>query len=479
MAMSDSLNPDQFLLDFTAEFGFDPTDEQRETMRALVDYFFDKHPRKLFILSGYAGTGKTAVTGAFIRTLELYKLKSRLLAPTGRAAKVLGSRAKNVAYTIHKQIYRRKTSSDEYSAVSLNMNLHKRTLFFVDEASMIADYAQQADGSITSRNLLNDLFEYVYSGNECALILIGDEGQLPPVGSDFSPALNADYLQHHYPLFRFYYTKLTSVVRQSADSGILWNATRLRSSTNAILPFSLPGFKDVIRLNGGEFAEELESSFDRVGQEETLVITRSNKWANQYNNQIRSRILWYEEQLCTGDMLMVVRNNYFWVNEESRMGFVANGETIQLIRLKKIEDCYGFQFAHATIRFVDYDDLSEMDVLLLLEVLQSDSPALPRMRMKELFFAIEQDYLNEKNKKKRYELILKNPYFNALQVKFAYTVTCHKSQGGQWAHVFIDQGYVDPAITIEDQKRWLYTAVTRATERVYLVNFPDSSFDTE
>ena len=474
--MSEPLYPDKFLLDFSAEFAFEPTEEQREAMKSLISFIFDNQPRKLFILSGFAGTGKTAVTGALIRTLERYKLKSRLLAPTGRAAKVLGSRAKKTAYTIHKQIYRRKTSADEYSAISLNMNLHKRTLFFIDEASMIADYAQQSDGSITPRNLLNDVIEYVYSGQECALIFIGDEGQLPPVGSDFSPALNVEYLSHHYPLFRFYSSKLTTVVRQSANSGILWNATQLRSSTNEIAPFKSAGFKDVVRLNGAEFAEELESSFDRVGQDETLVITRSNKWANQYNNQIRARILWYEEQLCSGDMLMVVKNNYFWVSEESRMGFVANGETIQLIRLKKIEEIYGFQFAHATIRFVDYEDLSEMDVLLMLEVLQSETPSLPRTRMKELFFAIEKDYLHEKNKKKRYELILKNPYFNALQVKFAYTVTCHKSQGGQWAHVYIDQGYIDPAISIEDQKRWLYTALTRATDKVYLVNFPESSY---
>lgn len=477
--MSTTFIPDTFRIDFSVEFGFDPTDEQSTVMGGLIDFLIDVHPRKMFVLSGYAGTGKTAVMGAFIRTLERYSMKSRLLAPTGRAAKVLGARANKRAFTIHKQIYRQDSAADQYSGISLNANLFTRTLFIVDEASMIADYAQQQDGSITSRSVLNDLIEYVYSGVDCALILIGDEGQLPPVGADFSPALNLDYLTHHFPLLRLYAGKLTTVMRQSANSGILWNATQLRSKKEGLAVFETSAYKDVVRLNGVEFAEELESSYDRVGQDETLVITRSNKWANQYNNQIRARILWYEEMLCSGDILMVVRNNYFWINPESTMGFIANGETFRVLRVRKVEERYGFQFATAIISFVDYEELPEMEVLLLLDALQAEAPALPRARMKDLFFAIEQDYGYEKNKKSRYALILKDPYFNALQVKYAYAVTCHKSQGGQWAHVYIDQGYIDPSTTMEDQKRWLYTAVTRATEKLFLVNFPEDRFSDD
>lgn len=459
-------------------FDHTPTDDQNRLLHELEKFLKIKESHQVFILKGYAGTGKTSVLGAFVKALTFFKVKSRLLAPTGRAAKVLSLKSTKEAFTIHKQIYRRNSSVDEFSGMALAPNLHTNTIFIVDEASMIGDHSLLSDGAVSSRNLLDDLFEYVFSGKNCKLILLGDEGQLPPVGCDYSPALDAKFLKHHYFAINITEFSLTKVLRQEEASGILYNATRLRSLQEDEQPkFKTKGFTDFIALPGDEFQDSLESSYSNYGVEDTIIITRSNKRANAYNNQIRSRLLWYEEVLCSGDCIMVVKNNYYWIDEESKMGFIANGESLKVIRVKKLEELYGFEFARVIVKFVDYDELPEMEVLVFLESLQVEAPSIPRQRLKELFFSIEQDYQHEKNKKKRYELIMKNPYFNALQVKYAYAITCHKSQGGQWSHVYIDQGYIDPESINTEYHRWLYTAVTRATEKLFLVNFPEEDFE--
>jgi exodeoxyribonuclease-5 len=306
---------------------------------------------------------------------------------------------------------------------------------------------------------------------------LGDEGQLPPVGSDFSPALSLDFLKSNFPLIGVSSFSLTEVLRQDEASGILKNATLLRGSFEKEFKFQTKGFSDFIQLPGEEFQDILETSLSNYGVEETLVITRSNKRANAYNNQIRARILWFEEAVCAGDCLMVVKNNYYWIDESSKMGFIANGESLKVIRVKKVEENYGFQFYRLIVKFIDYDEMPEMEVLVFSESLQVEAPSISRTRLKELFFAIEAEHLDERNKQKRYDLILKNPYFNALQVKYAYAITCHKSQGGQWATIFIDQGYIEPEMINAEYYRWLYTAVTRATEKVFLINFPDENFD--
>ena len=459
-----------------AFFGMEPTPDQEVLFAQLEAFMRIKHPYPLFVLRGYAGTGKTSVLGAFVKTLEHFKLKSKLLAPTGRAAKVFASKSQKDALTIHKQIYRRKDGGDDYSKMELSPNLHRNTVFIVDEASMIGDHSLLSDGTIGARDLLDDLFEYVYAGAGCRLIVLGDVGQLPPVGSDQSPALDAPYLKQNYPRLSVVEYSLTKVLRQEQASSILANATLLRSVSEGKPHFEcIPG-GDLIRLPGDELQDQLERSYDDAGSEETIIITRSNKRANLYNNQIRSRILWYEEQLCSGDSLMAVKNNYFWVDEQSTMGFIANGEMMKVIRVRGYETMYGFEFAKIIVRFTDFSSVDEMELLVLTEALQTEGPSLTRSRMKELFFAVEQDYMHEKNKRKRYQLVLKDPYFNALQVKYAYAVTCHKSQGGQWAHVFIDQGYVDEESINTEYYRWLYTALTRASEKAFLVNFPDEYF---
>lgn len=480
-------NPESsiFKQQITQFFEHAPTFDQSRLIDELERFMKLKESHPLFLLKGYAGTGKTTVLGAFVKTLTHFKVKSRLLAPTGRAAKVLSARSSKEAFTIHKQIYRRNSKVDEFSGMMLAPNLHTNTVFIVDEASMISfgaafgggDHSLLTDGSVSNRNLLDDLFEYVFSGKNCRLILLGDEGQLPPVGCDYSPGLDANYLKNNYFSLNITEFSLTEVLRQANESGILANATELRSLDDDDHPqFQTKGFKDFIRLPGDEFQDALEAAYSFSGAEETIIITRSNKRANAYNNQIRARLLWYEEALCAGDCLMVVKNNYYWIDDQSKMGFIANGEALKVLRVKKVEELYGFEFARVIVKFSDYDELAELEVLVFMESLQVEAPSISRARLKELFFAIEQDYQHERNKKKRYELILKNPYFNALQVKYAYAITCHKSQGGQWEQVFIDQGYIEPESINKEYHRWLYTAVTRATEKLYLVNFTEDFF---
>ena len=458
-------------------FKLQPNAQQSELIEMLVEFARKRDERSLFVLKGYAGTGKTTVLGAYVKALGEFKVKTRLLAPTGRAAKVFSHKSNAEALTIHKQIYRRKSKVDLGSPMSIQPNLFKNTIFIVDEASMIGDYTLQNDGNVSSRNLLEDLFEYVYSGHNCKLILMGDTGQLPPVGADYSPALNVEYLENYFPLVNVSSYMLSEVLRQSEDSDILWNATKLRSTEWVDYPkFTLHKKGDLVRISGMELQEELESSFSNYGSEDTIIITRSNKRANEFNRQVRGRILWFEEELCSGDALMVVKNNYFWLGDDTRVGFIANGEIIQVKRIIKIENLYGFEFARVLVEFVDYQDLGDVELLIHTESLSAEGPALPRDRMKELFFEIERDYAHIREKKKRYEAILSDPYFNALQVKYAYAVTCHKSQGGQWSHVYIDQGYLTDEMLGPEYYRWLYTALTRATEKVFLVNFSDEFF---
>lgn len=471
------MSESSFLEVIQRKFDKAPTSGQDHLFRELYAFSVARNEKIAMIVRGYAGTGKTSSMAAYVQALINFKVDVVLLAPTGRAAKVFSQKAGIPAYTIHKHIYRRKSKVDLNSGMSLQPNLFKNTFFLVDEASMIGDYTLQKDGSISSRNLLDDLIEYVYSGVNCKLIFIGDEGQLPPVGADHSPALNAEYIENHYWGVRCSSVSLIEVLRQQFDSDILFNATRLRSIQWDSFPtFELHDKGDLIRINGADLQEYLESSYDKVGQDEAIVVTRSNKQANNYNLQIRGRILWYEEQLCGGDILMVVKNNYYWLGDDSLMGFIANGEQFRVKRVLKTEELYGFEFIYILVQFVDYPDQGEVELIMHSETLFADAPSMSRERMKDLFYAVEQDYLHHKNKKKRYEEILKDPYFNALQVKYAYAVTCHKSQGGQWKHVYIDQGFVNEEMMDSGYYRWLYTALTRATEKVFLVNFADEFF---
>tara|TARA_B110000503_G_scaffold57698_1_gene92424 strand:- start:3199 stop:4620 length:1422 start_codon:yes stop_codon:yes gene_type:complete len=467
-----------FLKTVLTKFNMTPSESQAILFQKLEEFARSKSDFPLFIISGYAGTGKTSVLGAYVRALKHYKVETKLLAPTGRAAKVFSNKSNENALTIHKQIYRRKSKVDITSGLDLQPNLYKSTIFFVDEASMIGEYTKTKDGGVSARNLLDDLLEYVFSGVNCKLVLLGDTGQLPPVGSDFSPALNEEYMRNNYPKMHLFSFQLKEVLRQSRDSEILRNATLLRNTNWVDYPkFHLKPDTDLVRVDGLELQDFLETSYGNFGQEETILITRSNKQANKYNQHIRGRILWFEEMLCSGDCLMVVKNNYFWLGDDSKIGFIANGELIKLIRLQKVEEVHGFEFAHVIVQFVDYADAGDIELIIHTESLSVEGPSLSRERMRELFFSVERDYANIRVKKDRYDAILKDKYFNALQVKYAYAVTCHKSQGGQWSEVYIDQGFINEDILNSDYYRWLYTALTRATNKVYLVNFSDEFFE--
>ena len=461
-----------------AHFPFEMSQEQLLLSSELCNFFVSENDLELFVLNGYAGTGKTTLLSAFVNALKTVKGKSVLLAPTGRAAKVFSNRSRQPAYTIHKKIYRKETVPGGGVRLVVPPNLHTNTIFFIDEASMIGDYSLRNDGSISPRNLLEDVINYVYSGKNCKIIFIGDVAQLPPVGSDFSPALNLEYLQQNYGRLTVLGFQLKNVLRQAEGSDILINATQLRSAPeNAFPKFSISSNKDLIRLPGDELQDALDSAFSTNGRDETIIITRSNKRANLYNQQVRSRILWYEEDICGGDLVMVVRNNYFWLDDKSQAGFIANGEIMEIERISSREEMYGFQFADARVRLIDYPKMGSIEVKIMLDVIYEDTPNLSREKMKELFFAVERDYGHERNKKKRYERVMADPYFNALQIKFAYAVPCHKSQGGQWACVFLDQGFLTEDLLDHNFFRWLYTAFTRSTEKLYLINFEKAFFE--
>ena len=460
-----------------AKLSFEATFNQKKIIEQLSSWLADDDYRRIFLLNGYAGTGKTTIIAALVAALNDLDIKTILLAPTGRAAKVLTRYSGETAYTIHKKIYRERSIADIDSKFSLDYNREKEAIFIVDEASMLSAHA--AEGAVFGTgNLLDDLIQYVRTGKKCRLMLVGDDAQLPPVGDDFSPALDPHEL---LPYSDVEYGTMDEVVRQSQDSGILFNATMLRCMLENRI-YEIPKFDlthpDFRRVEGSELLETLQDCYDRYGRDETIVITRSNKRANRYNEGIRRYNLSAEEEIESGDMLMIVKNNYHYAerDEKSPMSFVANGDVARLKRIRRYEDFYGFRFIDAVLQFPDYDDY-EMEVKVLLDTLSSESPSLTREQSLKLFYEVEKDYEDIKAKGKRYRAIRENPHFNAMQVKFAYAVTCHKAQGGQWKAVFIDRCIFGDEPMSKDMLRWLYTAITRATERVYLVNFDDRFFE--
>ena len=460
-------------------FPHQPTDGQMEVCRAMVDFLYDPDPLAAFVLTGYAGTGKTSLVSALIQSAPALKIKTVLLAPTGRAAKVLSGYSGQPAYTIHKKIYQTYMASDGMMRMARAINKHSYTLFIVDEASMIG----LSDGMAGRRSLLEDLIDCVTEGNHCRLMLIGDNAQLPPVGSSESPALDLEYLRTFSHL-KLHHGSLTEVVRQQRHSGVLHNATLLRQRIERFAEgeeledplFDIEGCDDIQRLSGADLTETLNMEYGGDHVEQVVIVTRSNKRANLFNQQIRNRILFKEEEVNAGDYLMVVKNNYYWLDAESEMGFIANGDIIELLSVRNHQELYGFHFVDATLRFVDYPGVAPVDCKLLLETLHSDAPSLTSEEADRLFESVAEDYADIPSKAERLRAIRQNPYYNALQIKFSYALTCHKTQGGQWDTVIVDQGYLTDDMLGREYLRWLYTAITRATQKVYLLNFEDKFF---
>lgn len=462
---------EDFIIDrIKAELPFEPNEEKEGLFASLGAFLVSREARKAFLLRGYAGTGKTSVVSALVKALAGLKQPCILLAPTGRAAKVLSRYSGSPAYTIHKQIYRQRQLGVE--AFSLSDNLHRNTLFIVDEASMLSGNRDNA--VFGSGCLLDDLVKYVYNGQGCSLLLLGDDAQLPPVGSTKSPALDADWMRGYGLQVMGY--GLREVARQALDSGILSEATRIREklgSPGELGDLGILVNKDIIRVPGEEVIERLEQSWREAGPEETLIIARSNKMTNLYNQGVRAQVLWKENELSNGDRVMVSKNNYFWTEAYEDLEFLANGDMLEITRLTNVHELYGFRFAKASLRSVDYN--WEIEALVWLDTLLTDSPEANYNLQKELFSRIAEDYPEIRNKKELVKKIYESPYYNALQIRYAYCVTCHKSQGGQWRNVFIDSGLTDEwtkGLTDEEKReylRWLYTAVTRATEKIYLL----------
>ena len=460
---------DYFIQRLSENLPYVPTEEQAGLVARLAEFLWDDNVPSVFVIKGYAGTGKTSLVGALVKTLETFERACVLLAPTGRAAKVFASYAAHPAYTIHKKIYRQRAFTGDFTGFQLAHNAHKNTFFIVDEASMIANEA--AEGAhYGSGLLLDDLFDFVYSGASCRLILLGDTAQLPPVGQVRSPALDEDYLRRYgYPVFS---CELTHVVRQVEESGVLFNATRLRNAMQEN-PLPVPSiawrrFPDVSLVGGDELIEVLSSAYRRDGMDETIIVTRSNKRANIFNQGIRNRILYREEELASGDLLLVARNNYFWSEKYEKLDFIANGDVARVVRVRRVCEMYGFRFADVVLYFPDYEE--EMEAKVILDTLHSESPSLTAEENTRLFNAVMEDYADVPSKRERLKRLKNDPWFNALQVKYAYAVTCHKAQGGQWTNVFIDMGYIRPDMLGLDFYRWLYTAFTRTTGRLWLIN---------
>ena len=464
-------------------FGFTPTPEQERALEVFSMFMTDREEHVVMILRGSAGTGKTTLAGAIVKAMARLHQKLMLLAPTGRAAKVFSLYAGHAAYTIHRRIYRQKSAGD-LSAFSLNDNLNKDTLFIIDEASMISNDALGTDGRMAfgSGCLLDDLMQFVYNGQNCRMLLIGDKAQLPPVGEEESPALSASFLRRYG--MKVYEADLNQVLRQSEDSGILWNATVIRRLDLGALmlpQIRVKGFEDIQVVPGDELVESLSSSYYRVGMDETMVITRSNKRANIYNQGIRNMVLDREDELCRGDMLMIVKNNYYWVKEsedgsQEGIEFIANGDRAVVQRVRHVHELYGFRFAEVTMQFPDYDDY-ELTAIVNLDTLTTESPALTREQQEHLYKSVLEDYSDIPRQADRIKKLKEDRYYNALQVKFAYAVTCHKAQGGQWAHIYLDQGYMTDDMLTPDYIHWLYTAFTRATEKLFLVNWPKTQVE--
>jgi exodeoxyribonuclease-5 len=456
---------------------FEPTAGQDQLLTLLSEFMIDPSPEHIFIIKGYAGTGKTTIVNALVHTLTEIKQKSVLLAPTGRAAKVLSGYSHAQAFTIHKKIYRQKSGKDGMGDFALDRNLHKSTFFLVDEASMIGD--KVLDNNIFgSGDLLSDLLAYVHSGENCFLILIGDTAQLPPVGLDISPALDKKHLERMgLKVTEFF---LSDIVRQALDSGILENATRIRQQItdgDISLPKIKTGnFPDIIPISGTDILEAIESCYSKYGESETIVISRTNKRANRFNAGIRSQILWKEEEISSGDLLMVVKNNYFWISPENNLDFIANGDIARLEKIYRFGTVYDYRFADVKLSLIDYNNL-EVEAKILIDTLAIETASLSSEKQRELFEKIILDYEDIPTRKEKVKKVRENPFFNALQIKFAYAVTCHKAQGGQWKAVFIDLGFFKHEMLNIEYLRWLYTAITRATEKLYLVNFPEDFFE--
>ena len=470
------------------QFGFPPTHEQANTLDVFVRFLTDRNQHCVMILRGSAGTGKTSLSGAIVRTMHAIHQKVMLLAPTGRAAKVFSQSSGAPAYTIHRRIYREKSFAGVDGQFNLNDNLYTDTLFMVDEASMISNLGLGAM-NFGSGCLLDDLIHFVYQGRNDRILFIGDKAQLPPIGEEESPALDATMLQGYG--LSVYECDLNEVLRQSQQSGILYNATMIRQMITHDDITQLPkilfgGFSDIRPMPGGELIEALADSYHRVGLDDTIVVTRSNKRANIFNQGIRNMVLDREEELESGDIVMIVKNNYYWTEKERKElqartpnapstdipAFLANGDRAKVLKVRRRIDLYGFRFATLLLQFPDYNNY-EMEATVLLDTLTSEAPALTHEQQGQLFRQVEEDYQDVPLKADRMKAIRQDAYYNALQVKFAYAVTCHKAQGGQWAHVYVDQGYMTDDMLTPDYIHWLYTAFTRATEMLYLVNWPE------
>lgn len=462
-----------FIEKISGNFPFNFTDDQIKALEKIVDFLYSGNNNHIFLLTGYAGTGKSSLIGSLVKTMAQFNQKTVLLAPTGRAAKVFSGYSEQQAFTIHKKIYRQQKFAEGTPHFSLAENLYKHTLFIVDEASMISN--ESSDYSIfgTGR-LLDDLIEYVYTAQGCRILLVGDNAQLPPVKQENSPALEKDILRSYS--LEVSDTTLTQIVRQEEESGILYNATMLRNAlrfrhTEDYPKLKVDGFADVKRITGVELIEEISDAYSRDGVEETIVISRSNKRVNAYNNGIRNRVLYREEELSSGDILMITKNNYFWVEKFEDLDFLANGEFVEVLRVRGEEEMYGFRFSNVLLYHRDYE--IEFEAKIILDVLHTEVPGLTREQNDQLFFNVMEDYADISQKQLRYRKVKSDPYFNALQVKYGYAVTCHKAQGGEWKNVFLDVGYIQQAYLGDNFYRWLYTSVTRSSRKLFLVNLPD------
>ncbi len=465
----------------TEKLTFPPTNSQAQLIDLMASYICSDEQDEIMLIKGYAGTGKTTMINTLTQVLDSLKIRSVLMAPTGRAAKVMADYTGKAAFTIHKSIYRQKSSSDGMGRFVLNKNLYKNTYFIVDEASMISNETME-NSLFGSGRVLDDLLEYVYSGINCKLILVGDTAQLPPVGLSVSPALEAYTLESGG--FSVREMELSDVVRQAEGSGILTNATDIRTMIalqdypEGFFNIELKPFDDISRISGADLIETISTCYDKYGLFETTVVTRSNKRANIFNKGIRGSILYKESEIERGDLLMVVKNNYFWADEDSGIDFIANGDIAEIVAINGYEELYGFRFANVSLRFLDYGDI-ELDCKIFLETLSLETASFGSDQNRKLFDAVSEDYIDVRNKRQRWKKIKENPYFNALQVKYAYALTCHKAQGGQWKAVFIDHGYLTEDMLDTEYYRWLYTAFTRPTEKLFLVNFDKGFFDGE
>ena len=472
------MSPLEFARIFRNQIPFEPTESQRVAARALTHFICQPQDNHIFILNGYAGTGKTTLVSALVRTLKQVRKNCILLAPTGRSAKVFSLYSGMKAYTIHKCLYWVK-NKDGMSVFSRRPNRLVNTLFIVDEASMIADGVAESP-LFGSNSLMDDLFSYVFEGSGCQLLLVGDGAQLPPVNFEESPALSIEYIQRNFSLTAAQAT-LTDVTRQNIESGILRNASQLRRKMEEeafafpLLP--APVFPDCQRINGGDLEELFNQLYGHYSAEEIVTITYSNKRAYIYNQEIRHRILYKEDELSAGDLVIAVKNNYFWIKDDAEVGFIANGDSLEILSINKIQELYGFRFADVTVRLCDYPNHGDIDIKIILESLTCEGASLGKAEMDSLYYAVSEDYADIPTKRERYAKMKEDPFLNAVQVKFSYALTCHKTQGGQWPVVLLDPGLIRDGVITKSYLRWLYTALTRATSQVYLLNFADDFFE--